>query len=119
MADTAFYSLDQDLKVVTASPFTMALWGKSADDVVGRPLTDIFPSVAGGCVHRALRQALKTLRPSRLRTHSTAYGCEVEVEIYPVQAGLQVRFGPVLAPRGETKPGDKSAGVVTARAFRR
>lgn len=94
--DTAFYTLDDELRVMSANPTTLGLWGRSAKEVAGRKLIDLFPHVEGNEVHRALEEALKTLRPARLTTMSEVYGAPVEVEIYPIDGKLQVRFGPTI-----------------------
>lgn len=90
----AFYTLDRELRVLSANATTLRLWGKSAREVTGRKLIDLFPELDGGDVHRALLDALRSLRPARLRTHSVTYAAPVDVEIYPLEEGLQVRYGP-------------------------
>jgi hypothetical protein len=100
-ADRAFYTLDSELRLVGASQNTLRIWGKSQKDIAGRKLTELFPFVDGGPVHAALLEALRTYRPVRLQTHSVLLSRTVDVEIYPVQDGLQVSFVPTTA---EPKP---------------
>ena len=92
---SAFYTLDRELRILSANPTTLGLWGRSASEVLGRKLTELFPNVDGGEVHLALLEAQRTLRPARLKTHSVTYNGLVEVEIYPLDGELQVRFGPL------------------------
>jgi hypothetical protein len=89
----AFYTLDNELRLKSASASTLSLWGKALKDIQERKLTEVFPYVDGGPVHAALEEALHSLQPKRLRVFSIAMGREVDVEIYPVHDGLQVSFG--------------------------
>lgn len=93
--DRAFYALDPELRFVSAGPRALGLWNKSWRELAGRRLTEVFPSVEGGDVHRALLEALQSLRPQRLQTRSEVFGRPVEVEIYPVHGLLQVTFAPM------------------------
>jgi hypothetical protein len=93
--ERAFYVLDRELRLINASPNTLAIWGKSLREVVGRKLVDVFPFVEGGPTHEGLLLALQTFRPVRLQTESVLLNKLVEVEIYPVADGLQVSFAPL------------------------
>jgi len=89
-SERAFYTLDHDLRLVNAGPRAQALWGKSRRELVGRRMTDVFPAVDGSPMHQSLLEALRTLRPTRLKTDSPIIGRAVELEIYPVNGKLQV-----------------------------
>jgi hypothetical protein len=93
--ERAFYVLDKELRLVTASPNTLAIWGKTMREITGRKLVELFPFADGGPTHVALVQALQSFRPVRLQTDSVFLNKLVEVEIYPVAGGLQVSFAPV------------------------
>ncbi len=93
--ERAFYTLDRQLRLLSASPYTFAVWGRSPKEMIGKKLIDLFPFVDGGPVHQALLQALQSFRPVRLRAPSVVLAGEVEVEIYPLADGLQVSFAPV------------------------
>lgn len=95
--DRAFYTLDQELRLLGASQNTLRMWGKTSAEITGRKLVDVFPFVEGTTVHHALREALKTFRPVRLRVNSVVLSRLVDVEIYPVHSGLQVSFVPAKA----------------------
>jgi PAS domain-containing protein len=90
----AFYTLDRDLRIISASENTLALWGKSRGEVDGRNLFDLFPAAQGGDTHEGLLEALRTFRPVRLKTDSVYFDGLVAVEIYPIANTLQVSFGP-------------------------
>jgi hypothetical protein len=90
--ERAFYTLDQELRLVDAGPRAQALWGKARRELVGRRLTEVFPAVEGSPMHQSLLEALRTLRPTRLTTDSPIIGRPIEIEIYPVSGRLQVSF---------------------------
>jgi PAS domain-containing protein len=92
--ERAFYTLDEDLRLMDAGPKALAIWGKSKRELIGRRLVEVFPYADGGPVHQALLDALRTLRPMRLKTESVLLSQTVEVEIYPVNGLLQVSFWP-------------------------
>lgn len=94
--ERAFYTLDEELRLVDAGPRALALWGRTRRDLVGRRLTEVFPSVEGSPMHQSLQEALRTLRPTRLKTDSPIIGQPIEVEIYPVNGRLQVSFWPTV-----------------------
>ncbi len=89
-----FYTLDRDLRIISASERALALWGKSRDEVDGKTLLELFPFAEGGDTHEALLEALRTFRVVRLRTQSVYFNGPIGVEIYPIGNTLQVAFGP-------------------------
>ena len=90
----AFYTLDRDLRIISASENALALWGKSRDEVDGKSLLELFPFAEGGETHEALLEALRTFRVVRLKTESLYFDGLIGVEIYPIGSTLQVSFGP-------------------------
>lgn len=94
-ATRAFYTLDRELRLLSASPATFALWGRPPQELIGRELVDSFPWIAGSEIVEAFHAALRGFRPVRLQTRSQVLDTLVEVEIYPVREGLQVSFLPV------------------------
>jgi PAS domain-containing protein len=90
----AFYTLDRDLRIISASENTLALWGKTRAEVDGKYLLELFPFAEGGDAHEGLLEALRTFRPVRLKTESVYFGGVIGVEIYPIGNTLQVSFGP-------------------------
>ncbi len=90
----AFYTLDRDLRIISASEDTLALWGKSRGEVDGMSLLELFPLAEGGDTHEGLLEALRTYRVVRLKTQSVYFDEPIGVEIYPIGNTLQVAFGP-------------------------
>lgn len=92
--ERAFYQLDLSLRLLDAGPRALAIWGKSKSDVIGRHLLEVFPFAESSPVYEALVDASRTLKPKRLKADSLLLKQTVEVEIYPVNGGLQVSFWP-------------------------
>jgi hypothetical protein len=95
-----FYTLDGDLRFLAVGAPTLAYWGKTRKDVIGRKLTEVFPQAEGSDLLKALGEALQSLRPIRRKIGSLARTSDVlDVEVYPVNGELQVTFQPAT-PRG-------------------
>jgi PAS domain S-box-containing protein len=88
-----FYALDPDWRFLYVSRSALAIWGRQAEDVVGRRVLDALPEAAGSAPFAALEQAMRTRRPVRLQAVSGVICRWVEVDIYPAQTGgLSVAF---------------------------
>jgi two-component sensor histidine kinase/PAS domain-containing protein len=88
-----FYVLDADWRFVHASRAALRAWGKTAPEVLGRRYIDPFPEGAGGPIHAAHEEVMRTRRPARLQTLSLVPGRWVEVDIHPApDGGLSVAF---------------------------
>jgi len=99
---SAFYSADRQLVITSVSDGALSIWGKARSDVVGRQLLEVFPFLAGSQIYNAHLAALKTFRPMKFTTASHFLPGLVEVEIYPVADGLQVRYWQPSSPSGRT-----------------
>ncbi|MGZ3314504.1 MAG: PAS domain-containing protein [Caulobacteraceae bacterium] len=88
----AFYTADRQLVIKSVSDGALSIWGKSRSEVVGRRLLEVFPFLAGSQILNAHLEALRTFRPVKFTTTSHFLPGVVDVEIYPVAEGLQVRY---------------------------
>ena len=66
----AFYALDRGLRLTYANRHALEAWGRSAEEVLGRPLLDVFPRLRGGDVTapssaRSRAASPRTWRPCR------------------------------------------------------
>jgi len=86
------YRLDEQMRFVSASEVALDTWGKSAADVIGRGLLDVFPLARGSEPYEAQQLALKTRQAADLETVSPTLGAPVRLEIRPGPGGLDVRF---------------------------
>jgi PAS domain S-box-containing protein len=88
-----FYALDADWHLLHASRAALEIWGRRADEVVGRRLLDALPEAAGSVPLAALEQAMRTRSPVRLEAISGVIGRWVEADIHPTpDGGLSVAF---------------------------
>jgi PAS domain S-box-containing protein len=68
----AVYAMDRDQRILFANRRALELWGKTADEVVGQRLLDVFPGIVQGEPYRAYRQVLETGAPMQLETVAPA-----------------------------------------------
>jgi uncharacterized membrane protein YkvA (DUF1232 family)/transposase-like protein len=85
------YLVDRELRIVSASPSAYRSWGKAPQEVLGRPLAEIFPAVVSGEGYKALVRAVRTSRPVRIRTTSVLFGRRMDLRARPVSDGARVR----------------------------
>ena len=89
----AVYAMDRDERILFANRRALELWGKTADEVVGRQLLDAFPGIAAGEPYHAYRSVLASGRPERLETIAPALGLWIELDVRPApHGGLVVVF---------------------------
>jgi len=89
-SERGIYFVDRELRFVTVNPVALRRWGKSAREVLNHTVAEVFPNALGGEVHLAMVNALRTFQPARFKSRSLVVDGDVEVEIYPVNNGLQV-----------------------------
>jgi PAS domain S-box-containing protein len=90
----AVYAMDRDERILFANRRTLELWRKTANEVIGRRLLEIFPGIANGEPYRAYRSALATRRPAHLETVAPALDNRwIELDVRPTpEGGLVVVF---------------------------
>ena len=90
----AVYAMDRDERVLFANRRALELWGKTAGEVVGRLLLDIFPDIAGGAPYRTYCTVLASRRAEHLETVAPALDNRwIALDVHPApQGGLVVAF---------------------------
>ena len=90
----AVYAMDRDERILFANRRALELWSKTADEVLGRRLLEVFPGIADGEPYRAYRDVLATRRPRHFETVAPALGDRwIELDIRPApHGGLVVVF---------------------------
>ena len=74
MAPVDVLLFDTDLVCRYAAPADVTLFGRTVEELVGRPAADIFPPAANGlghALHRAVREAIGWRAPQYRYTHRT------------------------------------------------
>jgi PAS domain-containing protein len=87
-----YYFLDRELRFVAASPVALRTWGKSPEEVIGKPLLTVFPLADDTEPYRAHVRALRTMRPIQFDAVSPTLARPVHVNLDPTPAGLKVSF---------------------------
>lgn len=88
-----FYALDAQWRILYASRAALDIWGRRAEDVIGRHVLDALPKAAGSTPFAAMQEAMRTRRPARLEAVSGVIGRWVAVDIHPSpDGGLSVAF---------------------------
>jgi diguanylate cyclase (GGDEF)-like protein/PAS domain S-box-containing protein len=98
----AFYALDRRLRFTYANRHALAFWGRSADEILDRPVFDAFPQGRGSDVHRALTAALTSGEAVHLETFSPVIHRWLAFDVLPSGTGLAVYFRDVTE-RKETE----------------
>ncbi len=90
----AFFSLDDNLVVTYFNAAAEKTLGKTADEVLGRPLFDVFPGARGSVFERNYRQAAqeKLAMSFDVNFNVAPYENWYEVRVYPQEKGISVYF---------------------------
>jgi PAS domain S-box-containing protein len=90
----AVYSMDRDQRILYANRRALELWGKSAGEVIGQRLLDVFPGIVEGDPYRAYRTVLTTRQPVHLEAVAPALDNRwIELDVHPEpRGGLVVVF---------------------------
>ena len=95
----AFAVLDRDLRFTYVNAYAEKLLRKSADELIGRLLADLFPEAVGRPIEQAMRGVLATGERQQVEAYSPAVKAWVEARIYPAPDGLSIVFQDVGARR--------------------
>src|SRR5262249_32361378 len=84
----AVYAMDRHERILFANRRALELWGRSADEVVGRHLLDAFPGIADGEPYRAYRRVLRSRKSQHLETMPPAMaGRWIGLDVHPAPGG--------------------------------
>lgn len=93
----AFFALDQDWRFTYVNQRALDYYGKSAEELLGRSIWEVFPAAAGTPLHAQYEEALRTQSSAAFETKSVLTGRWVEIRAYPTGQGLAVYFRDVSA----------------------
>lgn len=88
----AFYAVDAQWRFVYVNAMAQKLWGRRADELLGKVSTEVFPMWIGSASHRAHEQVLATKKPMSLETKLSVNSLPIEINIFPRGDGLSVYF---------------------------
>jgi len=89
----AFFAVGPDFTFTYANHRALEMWGKRADEVIGRKLLEVFPQAKGAPVHAAYLDAMQRRETVQLEAVSPIIHRWLAVMIYPSRGGgLSVYF---------------------------
>ena len=88
----AFMAVDRDWTITYVNPQAAQIYGRPAEELVGRNVWDEFPEALGLSFEQHYRRAMETQRPAFLEAWYPPYGRWFENRIYPSADGLTVYF---------------------------
>jgi PAS domain S-box-containing protein len=87
-----FVSIDRDWRYTYVNRNAARILRKSADELVGSVLWDVFPEAVGNAVHVAQEQAMATQQPVFLEIYHPPWERWFENRIYPSESGHSIFF---------------------------
>jgi PAS domain S-box-containing protein len=90
----AVYAMDRDERILFANRKALQLWEKSSDEVIGRPILDVFPGIEHGEPYEAYRRVRESGEATHLETTAPALGDRwIGLDVHPApNGGLVVAF---------------------------
>lgn len=86
------YFLDRKMRILAVSETALRIWGRSIDDVIGKPLLEVFPRAKDSIPYAAHLTALRTMQKTELESVSPTFEQPVQICIDPRPTGLEVSF---------------------------
>ncbi len=93
----AFVSLDRDFHYVYINPSAERNLGRTADELRGKRVWDVFPDILGTRFEREYRSAMKTRCETVFEEYYQPFDCWLEVRAFPWKDGLAVFYRDVTA----------------------
>jgi PAS domain S-box-containing protein len=97
--EDVFIAYDRELRYQSVNPPAAALLGRTAAELLGRRVEDVFPAFAGTPVHRALRRTLDTGERAGVENYLSVSRRWLDVRTYPSPDGVVLVARDVTARR--------------------
>jgi PAS domain S-box-containing protein len=91
----AFVALDRDWRYTYVNAKAAAIFGRRAEDLIGKHIWTEFPEGVGQPFHRAYERALATQQPTTIEEFYEPYQRWFENRIFPSPEGLTIFFSDV------------------------
>ena len=95
----AYAALDWEYRFTYANPAAFVLFGLRPDEVLGRTVFELFPSLADGSSGAAIREAVELGHSAIIELESEALGGWIECRIYPTGSGVSLYLRDIDARR--------------------
>jgi PAS domain S-box-containing protein len=113
----AFFALGPDFTFTYANHRALEMWGRRADEVIGRKLLQVFPEAQDTPVHAAYLDAMRRRETVQLETVSPVMHRWLAVTMYPSRGGgLAVYFQDIEARKKDEERMRLLAAEVDHRA---
>ena len=92
--EDAVFALDLQERFLFANRKALELWAKTAEELSGLAILDVFPEIRSSETYRIYRRVLETQKSARTETRAFALGERwIELDAYPApRGGLVVAF---------------------------
>src|SRR5258705_6185262 len=102
-----YYQLDREWRFTDINRQTVARFGRSREELLGKVIWEVFPAAVESDLYPALRKCSETMVPAHFELGSPVVQCAwFEVHAYPTRAGLSVYLRDITERR-------KSEGEIT------
>ncbi|MGE0259261.1 MAG: response regulator, partial [Alphaproteobacteria bacterium] len=90
----AVFAIDRDQRILFANRTALQFWNRKAEEVLDRPLLDVFPEIESGRPYQAYLRVLATGRPEHIEAPAPAIGNRwIALDAYPApEGGLVVAY---------------------------
>ena len=88
----AFYSVDENWRLIYMNSQIEAHWNKSREEMLGKRLWDIFPRGVGSFPYQQMLRAAQEKRPVEFENYSTFLDRWLLIRVMPSASGLNVYF---------------------------
>ena len=86
----AYAALDWEYRFTYANPAAFVLFGKRPEDVLGKTVFELFPTLADGPSGAAIREAVELGHSAIIEVESAAMGGWIECRVYPTGSGISL-----------------------------
>ena len=110
----AYAALDWEYRFTYANPAAFVLFGKRPEDVLGRTVFELFPTIAEGTSGDAIREAVELGHSAIIEFESAALGGWIECRIYPTGSGISLYLRDIEARRRRESERDEFLDALIA-----
>jgi len=96
-----FFAMDKNLRYTYWNKASEKLTGISAEEAIGKSLTEVFPDVKGTKVEQLYKETLRTQQPQSFENRYQINGKNFvfEINAYPAEDGLSVFVKDITEPK--------------------
>jgi len=85
-----YYEMDTEFRYCRINPVGLRIAGKTADEILGKHVLEVFPDIAESAIHQATVQVMETREAASVETYYPPHHRWYVNSIYPVTGGIAV-----------------------------